>query len=173
MQIFCRLIIPLCVCLGCKSDQTPHDRAPAFSDTLAPVVQLTSRSTMAFEQKQHRAYATGVLVSQVDGVELTRKVPENEITNLVTKLQSLGFFELSESGIRTRINQVSEETGRHLAVSDYGTDTLTVRYQDQENTVSWRAIQSYVAAFPEVDELRRLHQCFQAARGTLIETRRP
>jgi len=138
-----------------------------------PVVELGSRSHMSFDRRLHRAYLSGTLFAQVNGAELTSRMPVTNIVALVEGLQKLGFFELSESEIKKRIAEVAERTGKQLAVSDYGTDNLTVRYQGRENTVSWYAIESYADRYPEVKELRKLRDCFDLANRVLIEPLRP
>lgn len=156
--------------LGCGTNELAPEkkRIPA-----RPAIELTQRSRMSFHESRYQAFVSGAVIAQVNGAELTTQIPKTQIDSLLNKLQEIGFFALSETVIRARIDEISTRTGKNLAVADYGVDSLTVRYGDKENTVSWRAIHSYVAAFPEVDELRKLDQCMQAVRQVLIGIPRP
>jgi len=146
--------------------QSNHDDTPA-------IVDFSSRRTESFGYARYRAYSSGTLISEVNGAELTSKFSNADLLKLITQLKELGFFKLSQRDISNQIAAVTRNSGRSLISVDYRIDTLTVRHQGRENTMSWRGIDPVVIAYPEIEDLRKLQKCFEIARGTLVGTLRP
>src|SRR5204863_4898543 len=113
MLLFCG-----CAFAGSPEELARRQGAPVLNPAqeIKPVVELTSRSHISFDRSLHRTYLSGTLFAQVNSAELTSRTPVTNIVALIEGLQKLGFFELSESGIKQRIDEVRERTGKGVAV---------------------------------------------------------
>ena len=101
-------------------------------------------------------YPDGTLLRATNSYSVNTQL----IHSVCGELKKIGFFEINESALRKKLDDVQQATGRHLGTVDYDITTVYVSYQGRSNEITWKAIVSYAHAYPEIPEFKTLSRAF-------------
>jgi hypothetical protein len=133
------------------------------------VIWIETYSPMFFDPTSFTVYPDGTVLRGTNSYSVNTQ----RIHTVCGELQKIGFFEIHESALRRKLDDIQEATGRHLATVDYETTTVNVSYQGRSNQITWKAIVSYADAYPEIPEFKTLSRAFHMIRTNFAVLRRP